>query len=123
MQKITIIAISAVLLVCAGVAIGWGIWSPRAGETAEFERVIGELEDDLARSRELVERANGEVTELRERNRRIEEAAERAGQQLANAIGDAQSINDLLREAISVIERLEAITRSGGLDAGGAAPP
>jgi hypothetical protein len=123
MQRTTIIAISAVLLVCAGVAIGWGIWGPRAGEAAEFERVIGELEDDLARSRILVERANGEVTELRERNRRIEEAAERAGQQLANAIGDAQSINDLLREAIAVIERLEAITRSGGLDAGEAAPP
>jgi hypothetical protein len=118
-----IVAILSLVSIGLGFLGGYLIWGPRAEQATEFERLAVELEEDLERSRELVERANAETAALRERQREITTVVDRAGRELADAIGNAQSVNDLLREAIAVVERLEAVTRDGDIRPGSTAPP
>lgn len=123
MSKRWILAVCAVVslaLVGTGVAIGWSVWGRSSGE---FERIAGELEKDLTRSRDALERADREVTELRERQQEIVGVVESAGRELSEAVARARTITDLLRSAIAAVERLEAITHSGGGGAESAAPP
>lgn len=115
-----IVAILSLVSIGFGFLGGYLVWGQRA---TEFERLAVELEEDLERSRELVERANAETAALRERQREITTVVDRAGRELADAIGNAQSVNDLLHEAIAVVERLEAVTRDGDIRPGSTAPP
>lgn len=106
--------VAALVLACGvGVGIGWTVWGPRARTAGQYEIIARRAEEDLARSRDALERATAEAAELRERNQTIEAAVERAGRDLEEAIGGARTIGDLIRTAIGIVEGLEHATRSG----------
>jgi len=117
---VAIIAAAVVVCVGGGVGIGYLVWGQRAGE---FERLAGELEENLTRSRNALERADREIVELRERQQEITGVVETAGRELSEAVERARTITDLLRSAISAVERLETVTRGGDGGNGISAPP
>ena len=106
--------VAALVLACGiGVSIGWTIWGPRARTAGQYEIIARRAEEDLTRSRDALERATTEASELRERNQEITAAVERAGRDLEAAVGRARTIADLIRAAIGIVEGLENATRSG----------
>lgn len=113
-------AILALVFVGLGFGGGYLIWGERA---REFEQLADRLEENLERSRDALERANREIALLRERQQEITGIVETAGRELSDAVERAQSITDLLRAAITVVERLETATLYGDSGPGSEAPP
>ena len=85
--------VAALVLACGvgvGVGIGWTVWGPRARTAGQYEIIARRAEEDLARSRDALERATAEASELRERNQTIEAAVERGW---ADSVWDASDNN------------------------------